>query len=68
MRKKKYPFYMKWEGNWLKCACLFFSPCCDGWKKGICEAEKVEYDPCQGIEECMSERSYKRVKGALRQK
>lgn len=68
MRKKKYPMYMRWEGNWLKCACLFFSPCCDGCEKGLCEEEVIEYDPCQGIEECMKARKYKREKGALKQR
>lgn len=29
----------------------------------VCEEEVIEYDPCQGIEEYMRERSYKRGKG-----
>jgi hypothetical protein len=64
--KRKYAFYTKWQAKELECACLVFNPLCD--KNKGCEELELTLNPYEDIEECMRERSYKRVGGALRQK
>jgi len=57
----------KWQGGNLKCACSPSSPC-PNYRKGDCEIEELLYDPNQNINSCIKHSSYKRVKGALRQR
>ena len=63
---REYPFYTRWEGKNLKCACLVFSPCCDKYKE--CEELELGYSAYSGIKECMGERSYKRTNRRMRQR
>ena len=62
----KYKFNTRWDKDTLKCACLFGNACCDRFKK--CEVLELTLNPYDNLKECMEERSYKRVKGVLRQK
>ena len=65
LNKKQYIFLSNWEGQYLKCACLFHKPLCDKHK----ECEEIELlFPYEDIEECMKSRRYERRKGALKQK
>lgn len=64
--KRKIALYTKWNKHELECACNFFNPLCEKYKQ--CEEIEVALDPYADIEECMKERSYKRVNGAVRQR
>jgi hypothetical protein len=62
VKRRDYVFLSKWEGQDLKCACLFHNPLCENYKK--CEEIELEYSPYQDIEQCMKEqRQYRRGKG-----
>lgn len=63
---KKYKFNTRWNGNDLRCACLYGNPCCDRFKN--CEVLELTLKPYADIEECMKARKYKREKGAIKQK
>ena len=65
VKKKEYVFLSKWEGQDLKCACLFHKPMCDS---KVCEEIELSLLPYQDVESCMRERRYERRNGALRQK
>lgn len=59
--------YVKWRNkNEYSCMCSFFHPLCDKYKD--CEELELTFKPYEGIEECMRQRSYKREKGALKQR
>lgn len=66
LKKRQYVFLSNWQGQDLKCACLLHKPLCDKHKE--CEEIELSLLPYEDIKECMKERSYKRVKGALRQR
>lgn len=51
MEKKDYVFLSKWQGQDLKCACLFHNPCCEDNKE--CEEIELSLLPYQDLEECM---------------
>lgn len=53
VKKRKCVFLSNWEGQELKCACLFNNPLCVNHKK------------CEEIEQCMRERRYTRAKGGV---
>ena len=60
-KKRDYVFLTKWEGQELKCACLFHNPMCSS---KVCEEIELSLLPYQDLEECMKEqRMYKRGKG-----
>lgn len=48
------------------CMCNFFNPGCLKYKE--CEELELEYNPYEGIEECMQQRSYKKVNGKIKQR
>ena len=56
--KKKIVLYTRWSKHNLECACSFFNPLCEKWKE--CEEMEVTLNPYQDLEECMSQRRYKR--------
>jgi hypothetical protein len=62
----RYKFNTRWKGKNLICACLFGNPACDRYKK--CEVLELKLNTYGDIDKCMNHRSYKRIKGALRQK
>ena len=66
VKKRQYVFLSKWEGQDLKCACLFFNPKCENYKN--CEEIEFTLAPYEDLEQCMRERRYERRNGALRQK
>lgn len=66
VRKRQFVFLSNWEGQELKCACLFHSPLCKNNKK--CEEIELSLSPYEDIEECMKARRYKRNShGSLKQ-
>lgn len=62
----KYKFNTRWNNKELRCACLYGNPACDRYK--TCEVLELTLNPYNDVKECMKERSYKRIGGALRQK
>ena len=66
VKKRRYVFLSNWEGQELKCACLFNNPLCKKYKK--CEEIELTLSPYEDLESCMRERKYQRVNGYLRQK
>lgn len=58
IKKREYVFLSNWEGQELKCACLFHNPCCKDNKN--CEEIELSLLPYQDLEECMKARRYKR--------
>ena len=54
-----------WKNKELTCCCPINNKCS---KDHNCEELEFTLNEYEGIEECMRERSYKRVKGALRQR
>lgn len=55
-----------WRDKEVVCCCPIKNQCN---KNHNCEKLEFTLDPYEGVENCMKERSYKRVKGgALRQK
>ena len=67
VKKRKYVFLSNWEGQELKCACLFNNPLCVNHKK--CEEIELTLSPYEDLEQCMRERRYTRAKGgAIKQK
>ena len=65
VKRKDYVFLSKWEGQDLVCACMFFNPKCNSKE---CEEIELSLLPYENLEQCMKERKYQRVNGALRQK
>ena len=55
----------KWNNKELMCCCPINNKCS---KDHHCEELEFVLDEFGDIEECMGERSYKRVKGAIRQR
>lgn len=67
VKKRQYVFLSNWEGQDLKCACLFYNPLCENHKK--CEEIELTLSPYEDLESCMKERRYVRGKGgAIKQK
>lgn len=66
VKRKDYIFLSKWNGEELKCACLFYNPLCRHNKE--CEEIELSLLPYEDLETCMKARRYKRKNGALRQK
>lgn len=61
----KYKFNTRWDKKELKCACLYGNAACDRYRK--CEVLELTLDPYKDVKECMQERRYKRVGGAIKQ-
>lgn len=67
VKKRQYVFLSNWEGQELKCACLFHNPLCHKHKK--CEEVELTLSPYEDLESCMRERRYVRGKGgSIKQK
>lgn len=67
VKKRQYVFLSNWEGQDLKCACLFHNPLCHNYKK--CEEIELTLSPYEDLESCMRERRYVRGKGgSIKQK
>lgn len=66
VKRKDYIFLSKWDGQDLKCACLFHTPLCKDNKE--CEEIELSLLPYEDVVDCMKARRYKRVNGALKQK
>ena len=67
VKKRKCVFLSNWEGQELKCACLFNNPLCVNHKK--CEEIELTLSPYEDLEQYMRERRYTRAKGgAIKQK
>lgn len=50
VKKKDYVFLSKWEGQDLKCACIFHKPMCSS---RTCEEIELSLLPYQDLESCM---------------
>lgn len=67
VKKRQYIFLSNWDGQDLKCACLFHNPCCTNVPK-VCEEIELTLAPYEDLERCMKARKYKRnSRGALEQ-
>ena len=67
VKKRKCVFLSNWEGQELKCACLFNNPLCVNHKK--CEEIELTLSTYEDLEQYMRERRYTRAKGgAIKQK
>lgn len=62
---RKYKLMTHWRNQELVCCCPVKNQCS---KDHGCEELEFILNPYDGIGECMRERSYKRINGALRQK
>lgn len=65
-KRKDYVFLSKWDGQELRCACLFHNPLCIDNKE--CEEIELSLLPYEDVVECMKARRYQRTNGAIRQK
>ena len=65
-KRKDYVFLSKWDGQELRCACLFHNPLCSD-NKG-CEEIELSLLPYEDVVECMKARRYQRANGAIKQK
>jgi hypothetical protein len=61
----KYKLLTEWKEKELICCCLVNNKCC---KHNVCEELEFTLDPYEGVVECMKQRSYRRVRGALKQR
>ena len=65
-KRKDYVFLSKWDGQELRCACLFHNPLCINYKD--CEELELSLLPYEDVVECMKARRYQRINGAIKQK
>lgn len=65
-KRKDYVFLSKWDGQELRCACLFHNPLCSDNKE--CEEIELSLLPYEDVIDCMKARRYQRSNGAIRQK
>jgi hypothetical protein len=61
----KFKFLTEWSEKELVCCCLVKNKCD---KNHNCEELEFTLNPYEGVVECMKERSYRRVRGALKQR
>ena len=63
---RKFDFNTKWDKDILKCACLTSNPCC---KSKDCEVLSLTLNPYDDLIDTMQKQNtYKKVKGAWRQR
>ena len=65
-KRKDYVFLSKWDGQELRCACLFRNPLCSDNKE--CEEIELSLLLYEDVIDCMKARRYQRSNGAIRQK
>lgn len=58
-------FRTKWENNKIACVCTLGKKCVH---VATCEELEFKLNIYDGIKDCMKERSYKKVHGAIKQK
>lgn len=66
VKRRDYVFLSNWEGQELKCACLFHKPLCKNNRE--CEEIELSLLPYEDVVDCMKARRYERRRGVLRQK